>query len=119
MAATDRIAVMRTAFELVVARLKGKFGDGALTTTEFRDNFRVLVDADKVKATLTFLKADGFDMLVELGAADYLRYPNAKDANLDSYTVLFFLSACDLGMAPMFDGAGTLVSKAPKGARVP
>ncbi len=79
MAATDRIATMRTAFELVVARLKGKFGDAALTTTEFRDNFRVLVDADKVKATLTFLKADGFDMLVELGAADYLRYPNAKD----------------------------------------
>jgi NADH-quinone oxidoreductase subunit C len=78
MAATDRIATMRTAFERIVVRLRGKFGDG-LTTSEFRDNFRVLVGADRVEAVLASLKADGFDMLVELGAADYLRYPNAKD----------------------------------------
>lgn len=79
MVATDRIATLRTAFERVVARLRGKFGDAGLTTSEFRDNFRVLVGAEKVEAVLASLKADGFDMLVELGAADYLRYPNAKD----------------------------------------
>ena len=67
------------AFEETVARLKGKFGDASLTTSEFRDNFRVHVDADRVEVVLTFLKADGFDMLAELGAADYLRYPNATD----------------------------------------
>ena len=79
MAATDRIAMMRAAFEQVVTRLKGKLGDGSLTTSEFRDNFRVLVEAGRLEAVLTFLKADGFDMLAELSAADYLRYPNAKD----------------------------------------
>ena len=77
MVATDRIVALRTAFEQVVARLKGTFG--ALTTSEFRDNFRVHVEAERVEPVLAFLKADDFDMLAELGAADYLRYPNAKD----------------------------------------
>ena len=73
------MATDRTAFEQVVARSKAKFGDAGLTTSEFRDNFRVHVGADRLEALLAFLKADGFDMLAELGAADYLRYPNAKD----------------------------------------
>src|SRR4051794_5550259 len=79
MAATERIAAMRTAFEQTVSRLKGNVGEAALTTSEFRDNFRVHVGADRLEAVLTFLKADGFDLLAELGGADYLRYPNAKD----------------------------------------
>jgi N-acetylmuramoyl-L-alanine amidase len=47
------------------------------------------------------------------------RYKNAKDSKLDSYTVLFFLSASELSMAPIFDSSGALISKVPKGARVP
>lgn len=63
----------------LVAKLKERFG-GAITTSEFRDNFRVHVDAAKSHDALAYLKSDhGFDMLVELGAADYLRYPDAKD----------------------------------------
>ena len=69
----------RTAFEQVVARLKAKLGDAGLTTGEFRDNFRVFVEAGRLEPALAALKADGFDMLAELGAADYLRYPDAKD----------------------------------------
>src|SRR5687767_11164169 len=63
----------------IAARLKGRFGD-AVTTSRFRDNFRVHVDAAKAHDLLALLKNEhGFDMLVELGGADYLRYPDAKD----------------------------------------
>jgi NADH-quinone oxidoreductase subunit C len=63
-----------------VNRLKERFGADAITTSEFRDNRRVHVGADEVYAVLECLKRDcGFDMLVELSAADYLHYPNATD----------------------------------------
>ena len=65
--------------EDIIARLREKFGD-AFTTSEFRDNRRVLVPAERVYAVLEFLKQQcGFDMLAELGGADYLHYPNARD----------------------------------------
>ena len=73
------MATDRTAFEQVVARLKGKLGDAGISTGEFRDNFRVFVEAGRLESLLAALKADGFDMLADLSAADYLRYPDAKD----------------------------------------
>ncbi len=64
----------------IVARLKGRFGEGAFTTSKFRDNFRVHVVAERAYELLEFLKRDcGFDMLAELGGADYLHYPGATD----------------------------------------
>ena len=64
----------------VVGKLKGRFGEGAVTTSQFRDNFRVHVVAELAYSALEYLKRDcGFDMLVELGGADYLHYPDAKD----------------------------------------
>ena len=64
----------------IVGKLKQRFGEGTFTTSQFRDNFRVHVDVPKSYDFLAYLKTDcGFDMLVELGAADYLRYPDAKD----------------------------------------
>lgn len=64
----------------IVGKLKGRFGESAITTSQFRDNFRVHAGADKVFGVLEYLKQDcGFDMLVELGGADYLHYPEAKD----------------------------------------
>jgi NADH-quinone oxidoreductase subunit C len=66
--------------EEILTRLRGRFGAESFTTSEFRDNRRVVVPAAGVHDVLAFLKADcGFDMLVELGAADYLHYPDAKD----------------------------------------
>jgi hypothetical protein len=48
------------------------------------------------------------------------RYKNAKDAKLDSFTVLFFLASREFGLAPIVDGtSGKMTSKVPKGARVP
>ena len=67
-------------YEEAVGRLKERFGVEAIKTTEFRDNRRVHVDADKLYAVMECLKQEcGFDMLVELSAADYLHYPNATD----------------------------------------
>lgn len=62
-----------------VQKLRQRFGD-AVTTSSFRDNFRVIVPAESAHDVLASLKNDhGFDMLVELGGADYLHYPDAKD----------------------------------------
>jgi NADH-quinone oxidoreductase subunit C len=67
-------------FDTIVAALKTKFPDAALTTSEFRDNRRVHVPVAHVLDVLRVLKDEhGFDMLVELSAADYLKYPGAAD----------------------------------------
>ncbi|MBY0232000.1 MAG: NADH-quinone oxidoreductase subunit C [Gemmataceae bacterium] len=65
-------------FDATVAKLRETFADG-LSASSFRDNFRVHAPADKVYAVLSALKGMGFDLLVELGGADYLHYPNATD----------------------------------------
>jgi len=64
----------------ILARLREKFGAEGFTTSEFRDNRRVIVPAERVYDFLEFLKNGcGFDMLAELTAVDYLRYPEARD----------------------------------------
>jgi NADH-quinone oxidoreductase subunit C len=60
--------------------LTEKLGPGSFTTTTFRDNHRIIVPPDRLYAALECLKtAGGFDMLAELTAVDYLKYPNARD----------------------------------------
>jgi len=64
----------------VLNRLRQKFGADGFTTSEFRDNRRVVVATDRLYPVLEFLKEEcGFDMLAELTAVDYLRYPEARD----------------------------------------
>jgi NADH-quinone oxidoreductase subunit C len=75
----EQLAALKARFDATVARLAGKFGEGTFTTSQFRDNFRILVGPDRLFTVLEFLKADGFDLLAELGGADYLHYPDAKD----------------------------------------
>jgi NADH-quinone oxidoreductase subunit C len=66
------------AFDTIVTALKTKFAD--LTTSEFRDNRRLVVKPAQLFDVLKALKEEhGFDMLFELTAADYLKYPNAID----------------------------------------
>jgi NADH-quinone oxidoreductase subunit C len=66
------------AFDSIVTALKTKFAD--LTTSEFRDNRRLVVKPAQLFNVLKALKEEyGFDMLFELTAADYLKYPNAID----------------------------------------
>jgi NADH-quinone oxidoreductase subunit C len=60
--------------------LREKFGADAFSTSEFRDNRRVIVSADRVYSFLEFLRTSvPFDMLAELTAVDYLYYPEARN----------------------------------------
>src|SRR5262245_9046757 len=60
--------------------LRERFEADGFTTAQFRDNRRVIVPPQRVYAVLECLKeACGFDMLAELTAVDYLKYPDARD----------------------------------------
>ncbi len=60
--------------------LKERFGADGFTTSEFRDNRRVIVAPERLYALLECLKDQGgFDLLVDVTAVDYLNYPGAKD----------------------------------------
>jgi NADH-quinone oxidoreductase subunit C len=60
--------------------LQDRFGADSFTTSTFRDNRRVVVPPDRLFDFLKVLKEEcGFDMLAELTAIDYLKYPNARD----------------------------------------
>jgi NADH-quinone oxidoreductase subunit C len=48
--------------------------------SEFRDNRRMVVPAERLFEVLKCLKEEcGFDMLVDITAVDYLHYPGARD----------------------------------------
>ncbi len=65
--------------DTTLTKLREKFPDG-ITTSEFRDNFRVIVQPGQLYAVLEHLKQQcGFDLLVDFTAEDYLHYPDAKD----------------------------------------
>ncbi len=62
------------------AVLTDRFGADSFTTSAFRDNRRLHVPPARLYAFLECLKDTcGFDMLVDVTAADYLYYPDAKD----------------------------------------
>jgi NADH-quinone oxidoreductase subunit C len=64
----------------VTEKLLKTWGQGELTTSQFRDNKRLHVTPDRVNELLAILKSQfGFDMLFELTAVDYLYYPDATD----------------------------------------
>ncbi len=59
--------------------LEQSFG-AAVSKSQFRDNTRVLVPAGKLFEILRSLKEkQGFDLLSDITAVDYLEFPNAKD----------------------------------------
>jgi NADH-quinone oxidoreductase subunit C len=63
-----------TAIEILNQQFAGVF-----ETSQFRDNRRVHIPAERLIEIMTTLKQRGFDMLAELTCVDYLNYPNAKD----------------------------------------
>lgn len=79
MADNPRIQAIRERFEATARRLSDKLGADAFTTSTFRDNCRLMAGPERVYDVLEACKADGFDMLIELGGADYLHYPDAKN----------------------------------------
>ena len=68
------------AFDQIHTALREEFGSDSFTTSEFRDNRRIEIAPARVLPFLRSLKEKlGFDMLFELTATDYLKYPNARD----------------------------------------
>ena len=66
--------------ETILASLRECLSPEKFTTSEFRDNNRIIASSDALYTTLECLKNRcGFDMLVDITAADYLHYPDAKD----------------------------------------
>jgi NADH-quinone oxidoreductase subunit C len=79
--------------DATLERIRARF-PSECTTSEFRDNFRILVDAEHVFAVLKCLKDEcGFDMLADLSGVDYLHYPEAKDR----YGVIYCLTNVTTG----------------------
>ncbi len=67
-------------FDAVVNLLRQRFGAERITTSQFRDNQRIHIPADKLHGIMECLhRVAGFDLLTELSAADYLHYPDARD----------------------------------------
>ena len=66
--------------DTILSSLRDCLSPEKFTTSEFRDNNRIIVTADALFKTLECLKTRcGFDMLIDITAADYLHYPDAKD----------------------------------------
>lgn len=81
--------------EEILAKVKEKWSDDAVTSSAFRDNQRLHVPANRLAEVLGFLKETcGFDMLFELTAVDYLRYPDATDR----YGVIYGLTNTTTGL---------------------
>ena len=81
--------------DAIYARLRERFGPDGFTTSEFRDNRRAIVPAERLFDVLQFLKQEcGFDLLSEVTAADYLRYPDARDR----YGVMYVLRNTTTGV---------------------
>src|SRR5439155_27210362 len=60
--------------------LRERLGPDGFSTSDFRDNHRIVVPAEKLYAALEALKVrGGFDYLVDITAVDYLHYPDAAD----------------------------------------
>lgn len=67
-------------FDQLTAQMRKRFEDDTFTTETFKDNHRILVGQAQVFPVLKYLKEEaGFDMLIDITAADYLNYPDAKD----------------------------------------
>lgn len=66
-------------FAEICTKLTARFGADTFSTSEFRDNCRIHVAAEHLYDFMEYLKALGFDQLSELSAADYLKYPGARN----------------------------------------
>ncbi len=73
--------------------LNAGIGAESLSVSEFRDNRRVVVPAEKVFESLKLLKAGGFDFLCDIAGIDYLGYPDAADR----YGVVYSLTCTTNG----------------------
>jgi len=75
--------------ESTLKTLAKVFGDGVFSHATFRDNLRFHVPASRIFEFLAVLKDQcGFSMLSELGATDYLGYPEWTRDRFEVHYVL-------------------------------
>jgi NADH-quinone oxidoreductase subunit C len=80
-----------------LATLARVLGEGVFTTSRFRDNLRLFVPAARLEDVLQVLKRDcGFALLADLGATDYLGYPDRTRARFEVHYVLRNLETSEL-----------------------
>jgi NADH-quinone oxidoreductase subunit C len=66
----------------IIARLRDRLGDRVLATHEYRGDHTAVVSREGLAAALAFCRDDtalGFDMLMDVTAVDYLRFPGRED----------------------------------------
>jgi NADH-quinone oxidoreductase subunit C len=66
----------------ILARLRERFGDRILSTHDHRGDHTAIVARDAIVAVLGFCRDDEalrFDMLTDLTAVDYLKFPGRED----------------------------------------
>ena len=66
----------------ILARLREQLGDRVLATHDYRGDHTALFSREGIAAALAFCRDDGalgFDMLVDVTAVDYLRFPGRED----------------------------------------
>ncbi len=89
-------AAVADAHAKTLETLASALGEGAFTTSTFRDNFRLHVAGDRLLEVLRDLKERcGFAMLAELGAADYLGYPGGRAHRFEVHYVLLNLDTAE------------------------
>jgi hypothetical protein len=113
--------------ELAYLRIQQRLGSAA-DIADSRSRLRAVSEMlDRLNTRLHSLAAQDALITPELATKTdaailkYLRdrYPHPSDKKLDSFTVIFFLASIEFRQPPIFDNAGKLISKTPKGARVP
>ena len=66
----------------ILARLRERLGDRVLETHEYRGDHTAVLSREGLAAALAFCRDDdalGFDMLMDVTAVDYLRFPGRED----------------------------------------
>lgn len=77
--------------------LSSVFGDGVFSLSRFRDNLRLFVPPSRLIEVLTALKTRcGFNLLSELGGADYLGYPGRTRNRFEVHYVLRNLETAEM-----------------------
>ena len=66
----------------ILARLREHLGDRALATHDYRGDHTAVISREGISAGLALCRNDaalGFDLLVDITAVDYLRFPGRED----------------------------------------
>src|SRR5262249_54065239 len=78
------------------ARLRERFGDGVLESHAFRGDDTAVIARDAIADVLAFCRDDPslrFDMLTDLTAVDYLKFPGREDG--PRFDVVYHLYSVD------------------------